>query len=343
MFLITRAMLVQGMSHYIYVAYRQTFAILAIAPFFFFFFERKSFCALLKLKHVCQIFLLAFLGIAVGENMYYAGLLYTSTTFAATNLNLIPAITFVMAYMLRMERVDLRSRRGQAKVVGTVACVAGAMTMTLLKGPQLNWLRSNENHAQPELVLGVFRLSTQWILGAAMLFTTVAAGCAYVLYQARIADEYPSQLSLSTLVLFLGCIQTLIIAFTLERPSAWKLSWDLQLFTCVYSGVVCSALGLFIQMWCVKERGPVFVTAFNPLSTVLVTIFEPLLFHVPLYLGSLVGMVLVIGGLYGITWGKALDQKVISFGTKIGEDETGGAQIAEPLLDNSEDHTLTIQ
>ncbi|KAK1305577.1 WAT1-related protein [Acorus calamus] len=229
MFLITRAMLVQGMSHYIYVAYRQTFAILAIAPFAFFF--------------------------------------------------------------ERMERVDLRSRRGQAKVLGTVACVAGAMTMTLLKGPQLNWLRSNENHAQPELVLDVFRPSTQRILGAAMMFTSVAGGCAFVLYQ----------------------------------------------------GVVCSALGLFIQMWCVKERGPVFVTAFNPLSTVLVAIFEPLLLHVPLHLGSLVGMVLVIGGLYGITWGKALDQKVISSGTKVSEDETGGDQIAAPLLADSEDHTVTIQ
>ncbi|KAK1272767.1 WAT1-related protein [Acorus gramineus] len=244
MFLITRAMLVQGMSHYIYIAYRQTFAILAIAPFAFFF--------------------------------------------------------------ERMEKVDL-SRRGQAKVVGTVACVAGAMTMTLFKGPQLNWLRSNENHAQPELMLDVFRPSTQWILGAAMLFIAVAGGCAFVLYQARIADDYPSQLSLSTL------------------------------------GVVCSATGLFIQMWCVKERGPVFVTAFNTLSTVLVAIFEPLLFHVPLHLGSLVGLVLVIGGLYSVIWGKALDQKVISGGTKVSEDETGSAQIAEPLLADSEDHTVTFQ
>ncbi|KAK1273800.1 WAT1-related protein [Acorus gramineus] len=217
------------------------------------------------------------------------------------------------------------------------------MTMTLFKGPQLNWLRSNENHAQPELVLDVFRPSTQWILGAAMLFIAVAGGCAFILYQARIADDYPSQLSSTTLVLFLGCIQTLIIAFILERPSAWKLTWDLQLFTCVYSGVVCSAIGLFIQMWCVKERGPVFVTAFSTLSTVLVAIFEPLLFHVPLHLGSLVGLVLVIGGLYSVIWGKALDQKVISGGTKVSEDETGSAQIAEPLLADSEDHTVTFQ
>lgn len=36
---------------------------------------------------------------------------------------------------------------------------------------------------------------------------------------------------------------------------------------------------MFTIMWCAKEKGPVFATALNPLSTVLVTALEPLLLH----------------------------------------------------------------
>ncbi|KAK1273803.1 hypothetical protein QJS04_geneDACA022186 [Acorus gramineus] len=96
-----------------------------------------------------------------------------------------------------MERVDLRSKRGQAKVVGTVACVAGAMIMTLLKGPQLNWLRFDEKQVQPSVFLPsevlddhVFRSSTSqyWMLGAAMLFLNVGSWSGFVLYQRSIHE-----------------------------------------------------------------------------------------------------------------------------------------------------------
>jgi len=38
----------------------------------------------------------------------------------------------------RLEKVKLKSMRSQAKVVGTLATVAGAMIMTLIKGPILD-------------------------------------------------------------------------------------------------------------------------------------------------------------------------------------------------------------
>jgi hypothetical protein len=36
-----------------------------------------------------------------------------------------------------MERVNIRSIKTIAKIVGTIICVSGAMSMTLLKGPKL--------------------------------------------------------------------------------------------------------------------------------------------------------------------------------------------------------------
>uniref|UniRef100_A0A453KWC0 WAT1-related protein n=1 Tax=Aegilops tauschii subsp. strangulata TaxID=200361 RepID=A0A453KWC0_AEGTS len=37
----------------------------------------------------------------------------------------------------RLEKVDLRSSRSIAKIVGTVVCLAGAMLMAFFKGPKL--------------------------------------------------------------------------------------------------------------------------------------------------------------------------------------------------------------
>ena len=59
--------------------------------------------------------------------------------------NVLPAITFVMAFILRLEVVNLKSIRSQAKVIGTITTVGGAILMTLVKGPLLTKGRTTSN------------------------------------------------------------------------------------------------------------------------------------------------------------------------------------------------------
>lgn len=59
---------------------------------------------------------------------------YTTATFAAAIVNILPAITFVIAWIVRLEKVKISSIYSQAKIAGTIATVAGAMVMTLVKG-----------------------------------------------------------------------------------------------------------------------------------------------------------------------------------------------------------------
>lgn len=40
-------------------------------------------------------------------------------------------------FVLRLEKIKIKSMRSQAKVLGTIATVSGAMVMTLMKGPIL--------------------------------------------------------------------------------------------------------------------------------------------------------------------------------------------------------------
>ena len=48
----------------------------------------------------------------------------------------------------RLETVNIRRQCGQAKVLGTIVTVGGAMLMTLVKGPMLNLPWINENGHQ---------------------------------------------------------------------------------------------------------------------------------------------------------------------------------------------------
>lgn len=50
-------------------------------------------------------------------------------------------------------------------------------------------------------------------------------------------------------------------------------------------GVVCSGLAYYIQGIVMKVRGPVFVTAFNPLSMVIVAIMGSFILGEQLFLG----------------------------------------------------------
>jgi uncharacterized membrane protein len=68
-------------------------------------------------------------------------------------------------------------------------------------------------------------------------------------------------------------------------------------------------LTVVIQLWCNKKKGPVFVTMFNPLLTVMVTTLAYFIFGENLHVGSVIGGVLVILGLYMLLWGKDRDQE----------------------------------
>ena len=47
--------------------------------------------------------------------------------------------------------------------------------------------------------------------------------------------------------------------------------------------MACSGFTVFAQLWCTERKGPVFVTMFNPLSTIMVAILAYFIFGENLY------------------------------------------------------------
>lgn len=72
---------------------------------------------------------------------------------------------------------------------------------------------------------------------------------------------------------------------------------------------MCSAFAIFVQAWCIRIKGPVFVAVFDPLCIVMVAIFQFFVLREDLDTGCMVGAMLILVGLYPVLWGKAEDSK----------------------------------
>ncbi|CAL5370040.1 unnamed protein product [Camellia sinensis] len=78
---------------------------------------------------------------------------YSSPTLSAAVSNILPAFTFLLAIIFRMEKFDLRRPRSQAKSLGTIVAVSRAFVMALYKGPPLLIATSPYNLPHPLLLL----------------------------------------------------------------------------------------------------------------------------------------------------------------------------------------------
>jgi drug/metabolite transporter (DMT)-like permease len=326
MYIIARVSLIDGMNHFVFMAFRQAIATLAIAPFAYVL-ERKQ-RPPLTWTILFQIFLLAS-GITITQNCYIQGLYYTTSTFGSAAQNLLPMFTFAMATFLRLEKVNIRSLGGQAKVIGTVISVGGAMIMTLYKGPVLKFLSPGvEGH-----LMTSNSKPKNLVLGSILVFGSIVTWSASIVFQAPVLKRYPAQLSLTAFACLFGSLQSGLIAVIWERKKTniWTIGWNFKLLGVVYSGIMGSALGMYVQAWCISKKGPVFVAIFTPLGTVVTAILELIILHVYLRVGSVVGAILIVLGLYTALWGKAHDSA-----TEAVQESQNHIQFRAPAIEKEE-------
>ncbi|KAK4281992.1 hypothetical protein QN277_013424 [Acacia crassicarpa] len=303
--IITKVSLNRGMSHYVLVVYRHAFATAAIAPFALVL-ERKVRPRMTFLMFM-QIFVLGLLGPVIDQNLYYAGLKFTSPTYSCAISNMLPAMTFVMAVVCRMEKVDLRKVRCIAKVIGTVVTIAGAMLMTLYKGQAMDFFWSQYMHRPKnyEPVNPSDSAEHDWVKGSILLIIATLAWASFFILQAVALRKYSAQLSLTALVCGMGTLQSIAVTFVMEHnPSAWNIGWDMNLFAAAYAGIISSGIAYYVQGIVMQQRGPVFVTAFSPLMMIIVAVMGAFILAEKIYLGGVIGSILIVVGLYSVLWGK---------------------------------------
>ncbi|THG00271.1 hypothetical protein TEA_026297 [Camellia sinensis var. sinensis] len=148
------------------------------------------------------------------------------------------------------------------------------------------------------------------IKGSLMITTGCFCWAAFVILQAITLKSYPAELSLTTLICMLGTLQGTILTLLVERGNMaiWSLSWDTKLICALYGGIIGSGVSYCISGVVMKEKGPVFVTAFNPLSMVIIAIIGSFVLAEQIHVGSVVGAIVIVIGLYLVIWGKSKDE-----------------------------------
>ncbi|MBA0793187.1 hypothetical protein Gohar_017607 [Gossypium harknessii] len=300
-----------GMSLRIIVAYRFLFATAVMVPLALFV-ERER--PKLTWTILLQAFLCALLGGTLSQNLYIESMALTSATFVSAMANLTPAITFIMAIIMGLEKLGFRTTAGRAKVLGTVIGIGGAMLLTFYKGLQIN-MGSTHFH----LLLSHGPISSNapstnhHLLGALLAFTSCISYSLWLNIQAKMSENYPCYYSSTALICIIGTIQAVVFALCMEKDmSQWKLGWNIRLLTVAYSGILASGLVFSVVSWCVRMKGPLYVSVFSPLMVVLVALAGSLFLEEKLYLGSIIGAVLIVMGLYVVLWGKGKETKVVN-------------------------------
>ncbi|XP_021286739.1 WAT1-related protein At1g68170 [Herrania umbratica] len=302
-----------GMNLRIIIAYRFIFATAVMVPLALIL-ERKSLGEINGMV-LFYAFLCGLFGGALGQNLYLQSLVYTSATFVSAMINLAPAITFILAILFKLEKLGLGTVAGKAKVLGTLLGIGGAMVFTFYKGVEINIWSTHVNllhhHQQSTGSPGPSSNDPgRFILGAFLGLLSCISFALWLIIQAKMNARFPYLNSSTALMCIMGSIQGTIVALCTERDwSQWKLGWNIRLLSVAFAGIMGSALMVFLVSWGIRLRGPLYASIFNPLGLVFVAIAGSLILDEKLHLGSILGGMLIVCGLYVVLWGKAREMK----------------------------------
>ncbi|XP_059287225.1 WAT1-related protein At3g30340-like [Lycium ferocissimum] len=310
--ILLKKIIMDGMNHLVFITYRQSISTVFLAPIAFFL-ERNTRPKLTP-QILCYLFLSAIVGASLTQYLFLLGIQYTSATFACAFVNMVPVVTFLMALPFRLETINIKDRSGIAKVIGTSICLGGAFLLTFYKGiPLIHFSHLQDLSQTLEEPISSSKKNEQWIFGSMILFAGTILWSSWFLIQSKIGKKYPCQYSSTVIMTFFSAIQSTILTLSTDRRlSIWiPKEKTIDILSVVYTGLIGSGLCYVGMSWCVKQRGPVFTAAFSPLVQVMAAMLDVPLLHEQLNLGSVMGSVIVIVGLYFLLWGKTKEiQKV---------------------------------
>ncbi|XP_061356408.1 WAT1-related protein At3g30340-like [Gastrolobium bilobum] len=323
--ILLKKVLEEGMDHLVLITYRLLISTIFLVPLSYFW-ERNG-RPRLTFRISCFLFFSAIVGASVTQYLFLLGIQYTSATFACAFVNMVPVITFIMALPFGLETVNIKCNSGKAKILGAFVCIGGALLLTLYKGKPL-FDYSNYQSVAPEAMRSTMkqdsttRMTEKWTIGVIALILGTSFWSSWFILQSNIGKRYPCQYSSTAIMTFFGAIQSAILGLSTGRNlSKWVLKGKIQIITVLYSGMVGSGFCYVGMSWCVKKRGPVFTAAFSPLVQIMAAMIDIPVLHEQLHLGSVMGSMLVMIGLYILLWGKSKRCKALQEVDEVKEQE----------------------
>ncbi|KAI4349880.1 hypothetical protein L6164_010424 [Bauhinia variegata] len=202
----------------------------------------------------------------------------------------------------------------QAKVLGTILCVGGALLLSLYHGESIGLGESKIHWKYAEKMMQQGEDSdsstkTNLLLGPFMIILSTISWSLWFIIQAKMSAHFPAPYTSSTYMFLLASIECTVIALCFQHsPSAWSLTSTIRLTSTLYAGILCTGLAYSLMSWTIQRKGPLYTSVFTPLQIVLAAILSWALLREKLYVGTAVGSLLIVVGLYSVLWGTNKDE-----------------------------------
>ncbi|TVU20973.1 hypothetical protein EJB05_30580 [Eragrostis curvula] len=286
MFVMSKAAFNQGMNTYIFIFYRQAAGSVLLLP--------------VALLH----------RITLGVNLYYVSLKFTSPTVASAADSSLPAVTFFLAVLLRMENVKLKSTSGIAKLTSVALCLSGVFTIAFFTGPSLSPVNHHQAFASHPSSSNPVVSKGLWITWTFLMFVANIVWSLWMVLETKVLKEYPDSMIVTVAQCVFSAVQSFIVAVIAERDfSKWKLRFDFSLLAILYTSFMVTGVSYYLQTWCIQKKGPIFFAAWTPLCFVFTIFCSSFFLGEIVHLGSIVGGILLIGSLYSMMWGQTKECK----------------------------------
>ncbi|XP_027351464.1 WAT1-related protein At4g15540-like [Abrus precatorius] len=299
----------KGLSYYAFIFYSfaiSTLFLLLPLPFVF---RWSRGLPPWNMSLIIRFFLLGVIGLAA-QLCGYRGLKYTSPTLASALSNLIPAFTFILAILFRMEKVALRSSSTRAKILGSMVSISGALVVVLYKGPTILSNSSPQPSPTVDFPMGSTSQSN-WVLGGSLLLIEYLLLPIWYIVQTSVMKKYPAEFIAVFMYNLSGTLISAPVCLLLESNlSTWKINPDITLITVIYSGFFCTGLSCLVHTWGLHLKGPVYVSIFKPLSIVIAAAMSFIFLGEALHFGTVVGALILSCGFYAVIWGKAKEEEL---------------------------------
>ncbi|GMI99160.1 hypothetical protein HRI_003585300 [Hibiscus trionum] len=288
------------MSYYVFITYSYAIATLVLLPLPFIFYS-GAVVSPFKFHLFSRLCLLGLIGF-LAQICSYKGIEYSSPTLASAVANLSPAFTFILAVIFRMEKVALRSTISQAKIMGTIVSISGALVVVLYKGPKL-FSSSSDLHQWP-----LESSESDWLIGGVLIAVAYLLYSFFYIILTQVMQVYKQEFSIA---LFYNLCATVIAmpVSLMAQPNitSWNPTPTLVFLTVLYSGIF-SSISSSVHIWGLHLKGPVYVVIFKPLSIAIAAFMSAIFLGDALHLGSVIGAVILSTGFYAVIWGKAKEE-----------------------------------